>query len=153
MIVNKDKLRFGVTDLIMIVLSALYFAGIRTWFAVCEPMGDSFMSCHWAGEVLKASSVVLLVISVIHLIISDGKIKIGTDISLLCFYVLIFCIPGKIISLCKMEEMSCRKDTQLWTVILMIVLLLAAVGDIIFYLADDSKEKHKRKDLRKEENA
>lgn len=144
MIVNKDKIRFGITDILTVAVSLLYLLGIRLWFPVCEPMESGFMSCHWAGEALKAVSVVLLTLSVAHAAIADEKIKIGMDISLCGVYAFAFCIPGRIISLCKMAEMSCRSHSQFWTIIFMIALMVIVIADIVLYMTSSSNEKHSR---------
>ena len=144
MLLNKEKFRLAVTDILTFAVSLVYLLGIRLWFPVCEASENGFMSCHWAGEVLKAMSIVLLLISIIHLVVPDEKVKIGMDIPLCCIYALSFCIPGRIIPLCKMAEMSCRRGTQIWTAVIMIVLLLIAIADIILYSSVFAKQKHSR---------
>ena len=146
MIINKEKLKIGITELLFLAASTLFAIGIRSWFPVCEAgMEGMVMSCHWAGEVLKASSVVLLVMSVVHIIISDAKIKAGTDISLIAICIMTFFIPGNIISLCKMPEMACRSNTALWNTIFMIVMTLILAADIVLWVSS-VRNKHSRND-------
>ena len=146
MIVNKEKIKVAVTDIIMVIVSVLYTIGIRAWFPVCEPMEDgSFMACHWAGEVLKAISILLLVLACAHAFCApDGKIKTGLDYGIAGISALGFCIPGRVISLCKMAEMRCRANTQLWTIIFMIAMILIAIADVVLYFTKASDEKHAR---------
>lgn len=144
MIVNKDKIKFGISEILSVVLSVLFLIGIKIWFPVCEPMESGFMSCHWAGEVLKAISVLLFILSVIHIFIPDENIKLGLDIGLCGIDVFAFCVPGNIISLCKMAEMNCRSNTAFWTKIFMILFILISVTDILFYLFRQSEKRHKR---------
>ena len=146
MIVNKEKCRFSVTDILLIVVSAVFFIGIRSFFAVCPVGGEMIMSCHWAGETLKALSIVLLVLSVIHLFVPDKKIKLGMDIPMCAISLLAVFVPGTVINLCQNADMACRSAAQLWTVILCIILTLAALADIILYASSLSKDKHSRKD-------
>ncbi len=147
MIVNNDKIRFSASDLVLVLISVLFAVGIRIWFPVCEPKSDgSFMSCHWAGETLKAISVVLIVLCCCHAFFApSGKTKIGMDYSLSALCAMTFAIPGRIISLCKMDEMNCQANTKLWTVIFMAVMLAALIIDIIVYMTFESNQKHKRK--------
>ena len=39
MIVNKSKIKFGVTDCLLFVVSVLFLIGIYFWFPVCDAMG------------------------------------------------------------------------------------------------------------------
>ena len=88
MILRKEKCRFGITEVILLVLSILLLAGSRSWFAVCAVMSETVMSCHWAGEVLKAVSVVLFILVVVHILVPDEKIKMGMDLALAAFSIL-----------------------------------------------------------------
>ena len=83
MLVNKPKLKIAVTELLIAAVSIIFLIGIRVWFPVCEPSGESYMSCHWAGESLGAVSIVIAVLSVVHIFIPDAKIKTGMDIAAL----------------------------------------------------------------------
>ncbi len=149
MIVNVNKIKITIIDIIGLIVAVLFLTGINLWFPVCEPMESGFMSCHWAGEVLKAISVVFVVISAAHLVIGDGRIKMGMSLSMLGFCALTFCIPGRIVTLCKMAEMDCRSHTQLSTAVFMILLMLISLADIIFWTSKASDENHKRKKEKK----
>ena len=145
MLVKKKRLKFGLTDLLLIIISAAMLIGIKTLFKVCEPKsGDMIMSCHWAGNMITAMSVLLIVLAFLHIIIPDMRFKGGIALSIAGISIVTLLIPGRIIALCKMEEMSCRSNTQLWTVILCGVLILVSLIDIIVYLLAASKEKHIR---------
>lgn len=145
MIVNKGKCKIGITDILLLVCSVLYSIGIKSWFPVCGVSGDMVMSCHWAGEVLFAVSVLMIVISAVHIVIPDEKIKTGIDISLAGIAVLAMIIPGNIISLCKNSEMQCRANTSLWTIIFMVIICVIICVDVFIYLQLQSGKKHSRK--------
>ena len=145
MIVNKEKFKLSVTELILLVISVLFLIGINSWFSVCPANEDMIMSCHWAGEMLKVMGLLILVVAVIHLIIADTKIKLGMDIPLICICLVTAFIPGGIINICQNTEMVCRQSTQTWTIILSIVLLVITLVDIIFYVSYLSRQKHQRK--------
>ena len=147
MIINKEKFKLSIAELLMVILSVLFMIGIRTWFAVCPVMSETIMSCHWAGEVLKALSILLAAVSVIHIICPDWRLKIGIDIPMFCICILTAFIPGGLINLCMMEEMACRSQTKLWTIIISIALIIVILADIIICASAVSKEKHGRKAL------
>ena len=144
MIINKNKCKIAFTDILFSGLSILYLVGIKLWFPVCGVSGDMVMSCHWAGEVLFALSVLLVIISLIHMVIPDERIKAGIDISGAGIAVLSMMIPGNIISLCKNSEMQCRANTSLWTIIFMVIICVIFCVDAFIYLQMQSGKKHSR---------
>ncbi len=144
MIINKSKCKIAFTDILFLALSIIYLVGIKLWFPVCGVSGDMVMSCHWAGEVLSALSVLLVILSLIHMVIPDERIKAGIDISGAGIAVLSMIIPGNIITLCKNSEMPCRANTSLWTIIFMVIICVIICVDIFVYLQMQSGKKHRR---------
>lgn len=144
MIVNKSKIKFGVTDCLLFVVSVLFLIGLYFWFPVCDAMGDKIMSCHWAGEVMKGVCILFAALCTLHIFMPDGMVKTGMDTAMIGLSVLAVCVPGNIISLCGNSDMSCRKYTQPWVVVFCIAMILFALADIVFYLSARSKDKHKR---------
>ena len=132
MIVNKSKIKFGVTDCLLFVVSVLFLIGIYFWFPVCDAMGDKIMSCHWAGEVMKGVCILF------------AMVKTGMDAALIGVSVLAVFIPGHIISLCGNADMTCRKYTQPWVIVFCLAMMLFALADMFFYLSAKAGEKHKR---------
>lgn len=145
MVINKKRIKLAITDILLLLCSVLYFIGIKHLFPVCPVSGDKVMNCHWAGEVLSAVSILLMIISAVHIVIPDEKIKAGMDITAAGIAVLSMLIPGNIIPLCKSSEMMCRNGTSIWTMIIMIMLCLIAAADLFIYLQSASGKKHKRK--------
>lgn len=145
MLVNKEKCRISITELVMLILSIVYIIGIRSWFAECPVMTDMIMSCHWAGEVLKALSILFAVISVIHIVIPDAKLKAGMDIPFIGISFVAIFIPGGIINLCQSADMACQSAAKPWTIIFCAALLVIAIADLIFYASKSSGDKHHRK--------
>lgn len=144
MIINKPKIKIGIPELLLTVLSVLFMIGIRFWFPVCEVTGENIMPCHWAGEMLKALSVLFLVLCILHIIIPGSEVKIGIDVSLAGLFILALNIPGNIISLCKNADMACQKAMRPAALIFFIVMTIIVFSDIIFYLSLRSNEKHRR---------
>lgn len=144
MIINRPKIKTGIPELLLTALSVLFMIGIRAWFPVCEVTGENIMPCHWAGEVMKAVSILILVLSILHIIIPNYDVKLGMDISLAGLFILAVNIPGNIISLCKNVDMACQKAMRPAALIFFIVMTVIVFSDIIFYLSLRSNEKHRR---------
>ena len=144
MIVNQSKIKFGVTDCLLFVLSALFLIGIYCWFPVCEVSGEKIMACHWAGEIMKAVCILFSALGAVHIFLPDGMAKLGMDTALIGVSVFALMVPGNIIRLCANAGMSCRKYTQPWVIVFCIAMILFALADMVYYLSAWSKEKHKR---------
>lgn len=124
------KFKIGVTDILLLVFSILFFLGILTVFKSCGPKDDgSWMTCHWAGNIVLSLSVVLTVISIIHIIISNPKIKLGLSIAILPIAVLAILVPGNLIPLCMMATMRCRAIMQPAAIVISILIIITAIFD------------------------
>ena len=144
MLLNRPKLKFGVSDLLLAAAAILFFIGIRAWFPVCAATEEHVMSCHWAGETLKAVSLLNLVLAVVHFALPEASGKLGMDVALLGLAVLTACVPGRVIGLCQSAEMHCRALTQPWTVAFGIAQCLLALADGACYLSLRARERHHR---------
>ena len=140
------KHKISIIDIVSAAASAGFLIGIISWFKVCDGMSDSIMSCHWAGEVLKAMALLSVCLNVIHLFAPSNEMKIGMDVSHIGICVLALNVPGRIISICSMAAMSCRKNTVPWTVVFCVAIIILSLADIVTCLDRENKEKHKRKD-------
>ena len=144
MILNRSTLKISATELIVGVLSLLYLIGIRVWFPVCPVMSEMIMSCHWAGAMLKALSVLLFVLSVVHMLVPDWKIQLGMDLAMLGAAALTACVPGGVIRLCADAGMACRHNTQPWNLAFCAAMLLALLADLFFLRARIAQDAHRR---------
>ena len=143
MLVDKGKIRFAVTDLMLIVMSILLLCGINFWFPVCTATGEKVMSCHWAGRTLSAAAWLVLAIALIHLAVPCDRIKTGMDISCALISVFIMMIPGKVIAICRDSSMHCHR-TALWTGVLCLIMIIFCIADIIFRCSYETRKKHER---------
>ena len=144
MLVNRKKCKIAVTELLLAAVSVCDLFGILFWFPVCQG-GEMVMSCHWSGEILKGLSVLFVVLTVLHLLLPDEKLKAGMDLSLIGVAVFAMMVPGNLISLCKNAEMTCRSHTAPWTTVIMLVLIALTVVDMVLYFRQLSGKKHQRK--------
>ena len=100
---NSQKKGIGVCPLLQIVLNAIFFVGIQTIFAPCEPHEDgTWMTCHWAGEALLGIAAVMLVMSLLHLLPLRTGMKEGLVFAMIPVSFLIIVLPGRLIPLCMM---------------------------------------------------
>ena len=122
--------RVRVSDLLLLVFSAVELAGVRTFFAPCGPKEDgSWMSCHWAGQAVTGAAVVLVVLALIHLAVRSPEMKLGLDVGLLAAAVYIALVPGRLIGLCMMPDMRCHQLMTPGVTVCSVLALAAAVAD------------------------
>lgn len=130
---EKKNKRFGIGDIVLLAVSAVFFIGILTFFKSCGPMEDgSWMTCHWACQAITGVAAVLLVIAIIHFIVPDAKIKAGLSIAAIPAAILAAVIPGHLINLCMMNTMRCRAIMTPLTILFSVLTIVAAVVDIIY---------------------
>ncbi len=126
------KLNISFHDFALLLISALYVVGMHTFLKPCGPKPDgTWMTCHWAGQALKAFSLVLFIIAFVHFWISNTKIKLGLSIATIPVALFSALIPGAYIKLCMMNSMRCHSVTQPSAIVISILLIVFAIFDII----------------------
>ena len=131
---NHEKRRFGITDVLLLVLNLIFFVGIQTVFAPCEARPDgSWMTCRWAGQALIGIAAVLVVIALMHLVIPRTQVKIGLSLAVIPVSVLAFAVPDHLIDLCMMETMHCHTVMEPAVTVLSLLNIMTAGVDIYVY--------------------
>ena len=129
---KTDKVRFGLTDLALVIISAVYLVGIRTLFSPCGIKEDgTWMTCHWAGQAVTGIAALLLVISLVRFLFPDAGVRMGLSAAMIPTAVLGALMPGVLIGLCMMDNMRCHSVMRPFTVIMSVLEILAAVLDMI----------------------
>ena len=126
---ENKKINIGISDIILLVLSAVFLIGIRTFFAPCGPKDDgSWMTCHWAEQVVFVIGIVLTVISLVILIAGNSKIAAGASIAAVPVAISAALIPGFAVNLCMMTNMHCHTVMRAAVIVVsaLIVVLAAA---------------------------
>jgi len=125
------KVSISVTDIILLILSGLFVAGIHTFFAPCGPKEDgSWMVCHWAGQAEVAFSFVLFLISLAHAFIPNSLIKTGLSIAMIPTALAAALLPGNLINLCMIKTMRCHTIMHPAVILVCVLIILCAGLDI-----------------------
>lgn len=125
---------FRVSDLIFTILNTLFFTGITFVFHACGPKADgSWMSCHYAQNIIKLSSVIGIILSIINIFV-NVQTKLGIYISTLAISIGTIFIPGKLLPLCMMNDMRCNTITKPCTIIFAVIIALFSLTNLIFTL-------------------
>ena len=145
MIVNRQKVKFGISDLLIVAAAGFFCLGLKYWFPVC----GGTMVCHWAGRMLEGAALLMLVLGLVHLFVPNGSVKMGLDISLIGLSILAANIPGNIIAICRNPDMHCRHLTLPFTLAFCGLFVLLLIADVVIYWSQSSAEVHKRKESEK----
>lgn len=129
---EKQKRKIKISDITFLVVSAIFFIGSLTFFQPCEPMEDGgWMTCHWAGQAVAGIAAVLLVISILHIVVSNAQMKSGLSMATIPMAVLAAIIPGHLINLCMMDTMRCHAVMTPGTIVMSVLVIATAVFDIV----------------------
>lgn len=127
---NKNR-NIGFSDLLLVLLSAVFLIGIRSFFAPCGPKEDgSWMTCHWAGQAVSGAAAVLLCLAVAHLLVRNRGVKAGLSMAMIPTAALTMLIPGKLIHMCMMQSMRCHSVMKPGVIVCAVLTILAAVFDL-----------------------
>lgn len=142
---RKPSAAMRIMGCALVLIPLVIVIGVNTWFQTCGPKDDgSYMACHWAGRAICAAAVMALVLAVLRLVMKDSMVKAGLDMGLAASGILMMLIPGRVISLCMMEDMMCRSHTQPWTMGLAALLTVAAIADLFIIYSGASADRHRR---------
>ncbi len=105
---KAKKRKNGVWDIALFVLTLFLFLGVTLLFGPCAPREDgTFMTCHWAGEAVRAVSAGMAVLAALQMALRE-KTRLGIALSLCAMSAVCFFLPGGFISLCTMHSMTCQ---------------------------------------------
>lgn len=130
----KAQKNFRISDLIFAILNILFFLGITFVFHACAQKDDgSWMTCHYAQNIITLSSVIGMILSIINIFV-NVQIKLGIYISTFVIAIGTLFVPGKLIPLCMMSDMRCNSITKPSTIIFAIIIALFSLTNLIFTL-------------------
>ena len=117
------RLKINAADIINIVLSLLLTVGSLTFFK-SSCMAD--MHCHQVNTVITGIGGGLLALSVITLAVRGQAKAILAFLSAAVAAVEAL-VPGVILSLCMMPQMSCRAVMRPWTMLLSVAIAVVSL--------------------------
>ena len=133
--------RIRITDIGLLGLSLLFFVGMNTFAAPCGPKADGgWMTCHWAGMAVNAIAGVLVIISLLHLVIPDFRIRLGLSLAAIPLAACACFIPGSIIGLCMMKDMRCHTVMAPAVSVFAFLIIIMASADIFVWAKEKRHE-------------
>lgn len=123
---------FKFIDLIFAILNILFFIGITFVFHSCGQKADgSWMTCHYAQNIIKLSSTIGMILSIINIFV-NVQTKLGIYVSTLAISIGTIFVPGKLIPLCMMNDMKCNAITKPSIIIFAVIIALYSLSNLIF---------------------
>lgn len=131
-------------DFVITAVNVLFFLGIRFIFHSCPAKADgSFMTCHYAQNVVLFSLCVLALISLVNIFV-NAQIKKGLLISCIILALASVLIPGHLVALCHSAQMRCHMITKPFSMLfLFLSAFLSAVNLLFVILRQKKNEIHK----------
>ncbi len=124
-----------ITECIQVILCIVLAAGMFTFLKTCPAKEDgTFMSCHWAGRVITAIGIVILILSIVNLLVKSVKIKIGLTIAIILNQILCALVPGVIVKTCMMNTMRCNSCTKPGVIVLSSIIVIVSIINLVLYI-------------------
>ena len=102
------KKKVPVPALAILILATLVAAGVKTVLGPCVHEDGSFGPCHWAGQAVFGTAVLLAVQSLCAIVQRQEAGRRGLYLAMMLTAVLGILFPGTLIGLCGMATMRCR---------------------------------------------
>lgn len=122
----------NVVNIILLFLGIFLTVGVKLFFAPCGQKEDgSYMTCHWAGEMVFAIGIVLSILAALSIVVKNAAAKSAFSIAILCTAVLTAFVPKHIISLCMMADMKCRSVMQPAVMVTSIIIAVLSIVNVV----------------------
>ena len=132
------KRKIDIFGIILLTLSLILTFGDKYFFHACE-VHENPMVCHWAQRAVFGVGILLSVISILHLIVKDTKVKSAISLAIAPTAVYAALIPGILIRLCTMATMRCRIVFRPAVVVISILIFIAATADVAVTIVNNKK--------------
>ena len=126
---------------VILGLSIMAAAGIRTFLRPCVHEDGSFGSCHWAGQVLFGVSLLMAFEAMLAILQAEKRPLRVLYLCLLGTALLGFCVPGHLIKLCSMDTMRCQ---SIMRPAMQIIFCLAAIVSFLGFVFTREKKDRSR---------
>ena len=135
-----NNIKSRIPPIVLTVFAAVLFIGSFTFLKTCGPKEDgSFMTCHWAGNMIIALGAAVLLQSLIA-VFAGSSVRKGLSISNIIDSVILIMTPGTIINTCMMPDMRCNSVTRPGVFILGILIAAASAGMLIMSFKSKNKD-------------
>ncbi len=106
-----------------------------------EMSSNMVMTCHWTARAELGIGFVIAILGVLLIVLQSAQIRIGIHISLTLNGILALLIPNTLIGVCKHPHSQCHSLTLPALTILSIVVILAAIINVIYLYKSQIKGK------------
>ena len=132
LIINKEKIKISLFDILQFVVSIFLILGINFWFHACGMKADgTYMNCHEAEMIIKVISYIIIGLVVIKTLIRNSIFKAGISVGILSISLLMILIPKVLVSLCMYDSMACNKYMRPYTLMFGIIFIVISCVEIV----------------------
>ena len=113
-----------------ILLGLLIILAPIVLFPVCE--SEKKMACYYTKEAEIGIGILIAALGVVYFFLKNKSARLGIAIAEFFSAGLVLLYPLKLTGLCKMSDMACRVKTLPALIVLAVLLLAVALGDLFF---------------------
>lgn len=136
------KQKISLPGIVFLLLGILQSAGAAWLFPTCGAKADgSWMKCHWSGQAVIGTGVILALLSIAYLLITQRLFRAGLSLSIVLVGTFNIAILNGLIGLCGRVEMQCRAVTQPAITIISAAAILLGIGSLIWVLQSEYRKK------------
>lgn len=144
-----DLKNVRMADIVFAVFNIIFFFGSIFVFHTCAAKDDgTWMTCHYAGNIITLLSAICTVLSVTNLFVKL-ETKIGLFISEFLIYAGLIFVPGNLIPLCMMSEMQCNAVAKPCTLIFSVTGILCSALNTAAVLLKIGNQKKAKNEISK----
>ncbi len=138
----KEKIKnIFIGDVVVLAFSLVLLLGTKFVFHACGPKEDgTFMRCHTAETAVLIVAAISVLVAFVQFFVNDRKIKAflsETGVVLACVAA---AIPGRIFSLCMMEDMYCQAVMKPAVTVVSVLLILGGVVNAVLNIRSSRVE-------------
>lgn len=123
----KNRIVFA---LAFILLGLLVILAPTVLFPVCE--SEKKMACYYTKEAEIGIGILIAALGVVYFFLKNKSARLGIAVAEFFSAGLVLLYPLKLTGLCKMSDMACRVKTLPALIVLAVLLLAVALGDLFF---------------------
>ncbi|MBQ8922181.1 MAG: DUF4418 family protein [Oscillospiraceae bacterium] len=117
-----------ILQIILLLMSAALCAGVKLVFHACaKPAGGMWMHCHDAENAVCGIAAGLAVLSLLMLLIKNGKIAGCIGILTAAGAAAAALVPGHIVKMCMMDTMRCHAVMKPAVIVFSVLIALLAL--------------------------
>ena len=128
---DQKKSHVGISDVILLLLTAVFLIGIRSFFAPCGPKEDgTWMHCHEAENAVFILGIALFAVSAALFLVKEVRARRILSAVILVTSVITALVPNVLIHLCMMSGMRCLSVMRPAVIVISVLIAVGSAAEL-----------------------